>query len=475
MQTETNTDLFGRIGISVEVTAYLNSQGWVNFSGSIAYPGERMLRFGRTGLLLAAAVMMAGQAVAQPALTTIQDILYRADGSRFNGTMFVRWNSFLAGDTSNVATANLTLPIVNGVLNVRLVPTTTATAGAQYTITYNSSGQNQFTEIWAVRPSAVRLRVRDVRLSTGTVVGPPAVTTPMLIGDVVGLSDALASRPLQGAGFGLGRTAVINSSGQIDAAAGRLGDCVRVDGSAGACGASGGIVPLFSDAEPMSGAINGVNTAFTLLHAPSPIDSLSVFRNGLLMKHGYDYAIAGATVTFFAGAVPQAGDQLLASYRYANPNDPLATLTAAQVVCSSAGSSTSATALTQLGTCSIPSALLNTGDRIEVQFHYGHTGTATAFTGEVRWGAATALTRTSVAAETALTGRLTFAILAAGQSFDVQSWGNSFALANAVGLMTADTTQNLTISLDGQMAAATADSVTLRNFTVIRYPAQSNP
>jgi hypothetical protein len=145
------------------------------------------------------------------------------------------------------------------------------------------------------------------------------------------------------------------------------------------------------------------------------------------------------------------------------------------VVCSSAGSSTSATASTQLGTCTLPSALLNTGDRIEVQFHYGHTGTAAAFTGEVRWGTATALTRTSVAAETALTGRLTFAILAAGQSFDVQSWGNSFALANAVGLMTADTTQDLTISLRGQMEASTADSLTLRNFTVIRYPAQSNP
>lgn len=437
---------------------------------------KQKLGLKKKGMLLAAAVMIAGQAAAQPALTGIQDILYRADGTRFNGTMFIRWNSFLAGDTSNVATANLTVPIVNGVLSVRLVPTTTATAGAQYAITYNSGGQNQFTEIWAVPPSAVRLRVRDVRLSTGTVVGPAPVTTSVQIGDVVGLSDALSSRPPQGAGFGLGRTAVINSSGQIDAAAGRLGDCVRVDGSAGACGgASGGIVPLFSDAEPVSGTVDGVNTAFTLVHAPSPIDSLNVFRNGLLMKHGNDYSIDGVTVTFLPASVPQTGDQLLASYRYANPNDPLGTLTAAQVVCSSAGSSTSATASTQLGSCTIPSALLNTGDRIEVQFHYGHTGTATAFTGEVRWGSATALTRTSVSAETALAGRLSFAILGSGQSFDAQSWGSSFALANAVGLMTADTSQNLTISLRGQMAATTGDSVNLRNFTVIRYPAQSNP
>src|ERR1017187_3507280 len=119
-----------------------------------------MFGFRRSVLLLLAAT---GLAYGQPALTPIQDILYRADGTRFSGTMFISWNSFLAGDTSNIATANLTLPIVNGVLSVQLVPTTTASAGAQYNITYASGGVNQFTEIWAVPPSTPRLRVRDVR------------------------------------------------------------------------------------------------------------------------------------------------------------------------------------------------------------------------------------------------------------------------------------------------------------------------
>jgi len=121
--------------------------------------GLRQLGLKRSVLLLAAA----GFAYGQPALTTIQDILYRADGTRFSGTMFIHWNSFLAGDTSNIATANLTVPIVNGVLSVKLVPTTTASAGAQYTITYASGGVNRFTEVWAVPPSTPRLRVRDVR------------------------------------------------------------------------------------------------------------------------------------------------------------------------------------------------------------------------------------------------------------------------------------------------------------------------
>ena len=52
--------------------------------------------------------VMTGLVEAQPALTTIQDILYRADGNRFNGTMFITWSAFQAGDTSNIATANVT-------------------------------------------------------------------------------------------------------------------------------------------------------------------------------------------------------------------------------------------------------------------------------------------------------------------------------------------------------------------------------
>jgi hypothetical protein len=440
-------------------------------------PGSNIRGFRRLVLLVAAA----GLAYGQPALTPIQDILYRADGTRFSGTMFINWSSFLAGDTSNIATANLTLPIVNGVLSVQLVPTTTASPGAQYNVTYSSRGVNQFTEVWAVPPSTLTLRVRDVRLSSGTVIGPPPITSsPIQISDVTGLTNALAIRPTQGVGFSIGRTAIINQAGQIDAASGSLGNCVLVDGSAAACGGSGGgtsggILPLFSDAEAPGGAINGTNTAFTLLFAPSPVDSLILFRNGLLQTHGVDFALAGNVVTFFAGSIPQPGDQLSASYRYGNPSNPLGTLTAAQVICSSTGNATSATASTSLGTCTIPAGLLTTGDRIEVQFYYLHTGVATPFTAELHWGSTTVLSRTSVAAEIAMTGRMTFGILAGGQTWDAQSWGNSLALANAVGSAAENSSLNLTIAFRGEMAGSTTDILTLGNFTVIRYPAQSNP
>jgi len=436
-----------------------------------------MLSFRRSVLLIAAVAGWAAvPAAAQPALTTIQDILYRADGTRFSGTMFIQWSSFQAGDTSNIATSNLTVPIVNGVLQVQLVPTTTASAGAQYNITYNSGGKTQFTEIWAVPPSTLTLRVRDVRVSTGTVVGPisSASTTAIQIGDVVGLSNALAVRPQEGVGFAIGRTAIINSAGQIDGTAGALSDCVHVDGSAGPCGSSG-LGPLFSDAETPLGTIDGSNAVFTLAWSPSPAGSLTLFLNGLILANGTDYSLVRNTITFYLGSVPQPGDVLRASYRYANPSNPLSTLAATQTICSSVGTSTSGTTSTQLGSCTIPAGLLETGDRIEVQFHFGHTGTATAFTGQLNWGSTSILSRTSVATETALAGHVSFGILASGQSWDAQSWGNSFPVATGVGSAAENTAQNLTISFLGSMAGTSTDTVTLLNFTVIRYPAQANP
>jgi hypothetical protein len=427
-------------------------------------------------MALLVAGVAASVARAQPALTTIQDTLYRADGTRFNGTIYITWNSFQAGDTSNIATSNLTLPIVNGVLKVQLVPTTTASAGAQYNVTYNMNGVNQFTEVWAVPPSTVTLRVRDVRLSSGTVVGPQPVTSPIQISDVVGLSNALALTPQKGVGYAIGRTAIINQAGQIDGAAGNLSDCVRVDGTSGPCGSAGGLLPSFSDGEVPAGAVNGSNTAFTLAFAPSPATSLELYRNGLRQEAGIDFQLTGNTITFYVGSTPQNGDLLLANYRYANPNNPLGSLTAPQVVCSSVGSVTTATASTSLGTCTIPAGLLGTGDRIEVRYQYSHSGTATGFTAEVHIAGTTVVSRNSTGSESVMAGKTDFGIYSGGQVWDTQSWGSStLPFQPMAGGSSVDTTQAVTVDFRGQMAASGGDSLALSNFTVIRYPAQTNP
>jgi hypothetical protein len=437
-----------------------------------------MVKLKQMAILMAA---MAAGAMAQPALTTIQDTLYRADGTRFNGNLVIQWNSFQAGDLSNIATAHLTLPIVNGVLSVKLVPTTTASAGAQYQVTYNNKAGMLFTQFWAVPPSTMTLRVRDVLLANGTVVGgsgsgPGAITgTPVQIGDITGLANELAIRPTEGVGFAIGRTAVINQAGMIEGAAGSAGDCVRVDGTSGSCGGNLLTNFVYADKEIPTGTLDGVNTLFTLQNQPSPTNSLSIYRNGILLSAGSDYSLSGGTVTFFLGSVPQPGDTLFASYRFADPSNPLSTLASPQVVCSSAGSSTSSATTTSLGTCTLAGGLLHTGDRIDVSFDYTHTGTTTGFTPSVTWGATTALSRTAVAAETGVSGRLSFSIGTAAQSLNSQSWGNTLAFATTVGGAAENSTINLTIAFKAAMSASTSDTVVLSNFTVTRYPAQANP
>jgi len=70
--------------------------------------------------------------------------------------------------------------------------------------------------------------------------------------DVAGLVTDLAMRPLKGPGFAPSRTAVINSSGAIDAAIGNSGDCVLVDGTSAA---KANVSHTHSASDTVSGAL----------------------------------------------------------------------------------------------------------------------------------------------------------------------------------------------------------------------------
>ena len=50
-----------------------------------------------------------GRSAAAPALTTIQDILYRADGTRFNGALTITWTDFQSGDDNPIPSQGLTV------------------------------------------------------------------------------------------------------------------------------------------------------------------------------------------------------------------------------------------------------------------------------------------------------------------------------------------------------------------------------
>ncbi len=264
--------------------------------------------------------LMAGalRLAAQPNLVTIEDTLFKADGSRFDGYAFIEWMNFETSTGSQVAMQSIVSRITNGNLRVSLTPTTTARPRGYYQVKFNSDGRIQFTEFWSVPPSSVPLRLRDIRMpAQPNSVGNPlsSANTMLQIGEISGLQEALNERPIRGTAYGASRAAVINASGAIDGASGNLADCLRVDGTPTACGGGG---PGFTDGETPVGLINGTNAVFSLLAEPSPLSSLTLYRNGTLLSMPTDYAVEGTTVTFTPPSIPQPGDVLSAYYRTAS-------------------------------------------------------------------------------------------------------------------------------------------------------------
>ena len=414
-----------------------------------------------------AAVCLATSSFAAPPLTTIQDVLYKADGTPFHGTLTISWTSFEAIDRSAIEQQSTTVTVVNGNLQVQLVPTTTATPAAYYTVVYNSDGRVQFQETWAVPSSVQPLRVRDVRVATTD--GPGADTLPPTTqeSDIVGLISDLGARPLKGPGYAAGRVAFVNPTGAMETVTGTPTDCVRVDGTSGPCG---GTQPGFVDGDTPAGVVDGANTAFALSAVPNPAASLTVYRNGMLQQPGQDFALSGNQIQFVTAATPQPGDTLAASYRLSGSADDTPQLfPSPQVLCSGLGAATNSSTLASIGTCTIPAGFLAAGDRVEMRFDLDHAGTAGGFSFEVHWGAATVLTRNASAVDAQATGRADAALTAAGAQLSHQSWGTSLALAAGVGKSTDDYTAGITIDFQA-MTVQSGETVTLTNFTVVRFP-----
>jgi hypothetical protein len=439
------------------------------------------MALGKKLLLLAA---FCGPAWGQTGLTTIQDTLFKADGTRFNGTLTIQWSTFDVTNAGTIVQQTKSVPVVNGNLQVQLVPNAAAQPPANiYTVQYQGDGREQFAETWGVPASTTPLKVSVVRIATLTTGGGIAgggITaggttgnqTPILESTVVGLQADLAQRPLKGVGYGTNRVALVNDSGQIETVVGDVGDCVFVDGTAGQCGQ-----PTFADAETPGGIVDGTNNTLTLANTPLG-SSLLLFRNGLYMTPNFDYTLTGASIQFAAGAIPQAGDTLTASYRVDTSvsgaivgftSAGLAVhSTSAQVICSAAGTSTNSTTPASLGACVIPSAALRTGDRIEVRFTFAHSGTASGFNLQLNWGTTTFLARSGTAQDSAVVGVAEAAIATSGAQLSVQSWGT--VISFVPGIVNAPTQSGLNVDFRAALAQAGSDSVTLTNYTVLRYP-----
>ena len=436
---------------------------------------------------LAGWAMLAGSLMAAPRMVTIQDTLYKADGTKFNGVILIDWRSFQTSDNSSVPTQSLVVQVTNGVLRVVLTPSTTAQGEAHYDVRYNSDGRLLFSERWNVPPSTTILTLRDVR-STGGVLTPSGVST-ILIGDVIGLEDELAVRPVKGTTFANGRVVVSSSSGTIGSVYGSLSDCVRVDGTSVPCGTGSGTGSgtTFTDGEVPAGAINSANTTFTLAASPDPAASLALYRNGIIQKQGLDYSLSGTAIAFVSAATPQTGDVLIASYRgisaiggglpgnSSGSSSPLVSGDGPQIICSNAGASTSSATPVKLGSCMIPAQLIQAGDRFEIRFDYTHAGAASSFGVEAKWGATSLVNRTATAADIAVAGWAGYSVSGSGGVWSTQSWGSGLQFASSAGTTQESASNGIEVGIYGHMSAITADSISLNNVSVVRYPLKSNP
>src|SRR5579863_10577322 len=110
-------------------------------------------RNGRLFYLALSWVAMAMAAIAQgPALITVSDTVFRADGSAASGTLLISWPAFTTADGHTVAAGNNSATLgANGSLTVQLAPNAGAIpGGTTYLVTYQLSDGTVKTENWAV-------------------------------------------------------------------------------------------------------------------------------------------------------------------------------------------------------------------------------------------------------------------------------------------------------------------------------------
>lgn len=181
---------------------------------------------------------------------------------------------------------------------------------------------------------------------------------------------------------------------------------------------------------------------------------------------------------FVAADIPQPADTLTASYRV-NPaiagvvGNPQVTnqvlpVAAAQVICSAAGQTTGSGSSTSLGACDIPAGGLLPGDRIEIRFGFTHTGGASGFDFLINWGSTPILSRHGGTQDIAIVGQADAAISIAGAQFSIESWGTVLSLLPAI--VTAPVENGVAVSLLADVSNPGSDTVTLTNYTVLRYP-----
>jgi hypothetical protein len=107
-------------------------------------------------MLIAALLGLRGRALAQVATTTVQDTVYRADGTQASGAVVVSWPTFTTAAGQAVAAGNTAATIgPNGALSMALTPNAGAIpTGTYYTAVFHLDDGTTSQQYWVIPVSA---------------------------------------------------------------------------------------------------------------------------------------------------------------------------------------------------------------------------------------------------------------------------------------------------------------------------------
>jgi hypothetical protein len=242
-------------------------------------------------LILLVAMAMPSELRAQrPALTTVSDTVYRADGTAAAGTVLISWPSFQTAEGDAVAAGTQSVTIgPRGAFTAELVPNLGASpAGTYYTEVFQLDDGTVRSEYWAV-PATSPTTIAAVRTTPGTSLGNLAATQQYV-------NSAVANRAIDANVVHLSGTETITGTKQFSVPP-------ALPSPAGANNAAN---KSYVDAAAANvGAGSYVSKAGDTMTGPLTLPSDPVAPNQASTQHYVDTGLS-AKADLFGGLVPTA-------------------------------------------------------------------------------------------------------------------------------------------------------------------------
>jgi hypothetical protein len=146
------------------------------------------------------------------------------------------------------------------------------------------------------------------------------------------------------------------------------------------------------------------------------------------------------------------------------------THTVPQVLCASTGTTYTETSMSSMGSCTVPAGMARPGDRLAIRATWVHSGSAT-YSVRWRWGTTTAGAITVPGSVTALNQKGEVVPYDSGAV--LEGWA-SYGGAAFIDVSSQTAASGITIGFEGNVGSS-GETLRLVQFSVIRFPAQSNP